>query len=76
MRYFIFYQNFDSSIQVIIAIISKNRCSLSDCKILGLYAFKISQVSEKPRISQWFWPTLVKLISAILLLIHFFRSLM
>lgn len=75
MRYFIFYQNFDSSIQGIIAIISKNRCSLSDCKVLSLYAFRLNKVSGRRKISQRFWPNLIKLISVILLLIHYLRSL-
>ncbi len=75
MRYFLFYQNYDGCILGIIAIISKNRCSLSDCKVLTLYAFRLNKVSGRRKISQLFWPNLIKLISVILLLIHFLRSL-
>jgi hypothetical protein len=75
MRYLIFYQSADSNIKCMIAIVSKNRCSLSDCKILALYALQLTKIRKRRRIGETVWPHLVQIIAAILLLVHYLRDL-
>jgi hypothetical protein len=76
MRYFIFYQNFDSNIKCVIAIVSKNRCSLSDCKLLCLYAIRFYKIGKNRRLGEQVWPKIIKVIAAILLLAHYLRGLL
>lgn len=69
MRYFIFYQNLDSRIQCIIAIISKNRCSLSGWKVRCLLTFEVNKAHrEKKKLR--LWPKIVELALGLLLLSH------
>jgi hypothetical protein len=75
MRYLIFYQSVDSSIKCMIAIISKDRCSFSDCKVLALYALKLNKLRKRRRIGRQIWPYFIQIIAAILLLVHYLRDL-
>jgi hypothetical protein len=76
MRYLIFYQSADSNIKCMIAIVSKNRCSLSDCKILALYSLQLTKIRKRRRMGETAWPYLIQLIAAILLLAHYLRDLL
>ena len=75
MRYFIFYQNVDGNIQCIITIISKNRCSLEDFKVLRFYSFKLDRAGGGGKTDRYFWPNFIHLFTAILLLGHYLRTL-
>ena len=75
MRYFIYYQNDDSNIQGIVAIISKNRCSSSDGQVFRYYVFAFYEHGLGRRINQRFWSMLIQTVSTVLLLIEAIRNL-
>jgi len=75
MRYLIFYQSADSIIKCMIAIVSKNRCSLSDCRIIVVYALQLTKKRKRKRFGEIAWQHVVQIIAAILLLVHYLRDL-
>jgi hypothetical protein len=77
MRFFTFYLSTDSTVQGMIAIISKNRCSLSDCsvEVRRVFAFAFHRKRGKAintRLLSW----VLRIVATILLVFSCVRELM